>query len=165
METREIEVWNHAWNMDVTEYVRSIDGVDLHDAHVQNLKDDLYTAISDLSKSATGSRMRYDISDMSIAELDDLVEYWGEASERACEEEREREHDAMVRFEATVMNLIECGAGDRETAVRWIREGQDEFDRMYGDESIRFKFGLPWSYDLDHGDCDFFIREQAAKAA
>jgi hypothetical protein len=164
METREVKIWNHVWNMEVTEYVRSIDGADLHDGHVQTLKDELYSAVSDLSKSATGSRMRYDISDMSVAELDELVEYWGEASERACEEEREREHDAMVRFEATVMNLIACGAGDRATAIRWIREGQDEFDRMYGDERLRWSYGLPWNYDFDHGDQLFFER-QAAKAA
>lgn len=146
IEVREIKVWKESWNMDVTEYVRSIDGVDLHDAHVQNLKDDLYQFISDVSKSATGCRMRYDISEMSIAELEELCTYWGEASDRAVERERKEQEEAVARFEARVTNIIECGAGDRETALRWIRDAQDEFDRMYGDEYLEYSLGLPYGY-------------------
>lgn len=164
MEYREIKIWKESWNMEVTEYVRSIDGVDLHDAHVDMLKQDLYSYISDASKDAQGFRTRFDPTLKSVAELEADCDYWSKQVEISIAEDERRHVAAIEKFERTVANLIESGAGDRETAVRWIRDAQDEFDRMYGDECLRYNLGLPWDYDFDHGDRDFFKR-QAAKAA
>ena len=45
--------------------------------------------------------------------------------------------------------LIESGAGDRQTALRWIREAQDEHWR--DNDSMSYNFGLPYGYDFDNG--------------
>lgn len=164
METRAIKIWNHLWNMEVTEFVRSIDGVDLHDAHVDTLKQDLYTYISDASKDAFGCRVRLNVAEYSIEQLEAMCEYYSNKVGEAIDREEEEHHRAMVRFEARVLNLIACGAGNRETAVRWIREAHEADAWCDLDECIRYALGLPWNYDLDHGDQLFFER-QAAKAA
>jgi hypothetical protein len=166
MESREIKVWNPSWNMEVTEYVRSIDGVDLADAHVELLKNDLYSAISDASKDANGFRMRYDISDMTVAELEELCSYWFEQASAAAREEEAAMARAEAKFEETVANLIECGAGDRATAVRWIREANAHEDHWGQDEDyIKYSLGVSYRYDLDHGDHNYYERKAAAEAA
>ena len=164
MESREIKVWNAAWNMEVTEYVRSIDGADLHDAHVHSLKEDLYTFISDVSKSANGFRHRLDIREYSVAELEELCEYFGKESEKACAREEAEHLEAEAKFEKSVANLIESGAGDRETAIRWIRDAHRDDAYCDLDECIRYALGLSWSYDLDHGDRKFFERKYAEES-
>jgi len=161
MNSYEIKVWNEQWNMEVTEYVRVIDGVDLHDAHVELLKQGYYSYISDASKDATGRRARYDVSEMTVAELIAECDMWSDRVGESIKEDEAREAHAVEVFEATVASHIEVGAGDRETAIRWIREAHDD---DYGDESIKYNLGLPYSYDLDHGDRDFFKR-QVANAA
>lgn len=164
METREIKIWNINWNMEVTEYVRSIDGVDLHDAHVDLLKQDLYSYISDASKDANGSRRRLNVQDYTVAELEDLCDYYSEQVSIAIDEDERRHAAAEAKFEENIASLIEAGAGSRETAIRWIREAHADDAWCDLDECIRYALGLSWSYDLDHGDRDFFKR-QAAKAA
>lgn len=163
MESREIKIWKESWNMEVTEYVRSIDGSDLHDGHVAVLKDDLYTYISDASKDANGCRTRLDVSEYSIAELEELCEYYSKAVAIAIDEEERSHVLAVEEFEANIANVIECGAGDRETAIRWFRDANK--DEWYGDESLRYKLGLPWDFDFDHGDRDFFKREALRREA
>lgn len=164
METREIKIWNINWNMEVTEYVRMIDGVDLHDAHVEIVKQDLYSYISDASKDAQGFRTRFDPTQKSVAELEADCEYWSKQVEISIEEDERAHVAAIAKFNKTVANLIECGAGDRETAIRWIRDGQDEYDRAYGDDYLKYSLGLPYTYDLEHDDREYYTRK-AAEAA
>jgi len=135
---------------------------ELHNAHVDTLKDVLYSEISDASKDANGFRRRLDVSEYSVAELEELADYyWKAASEAAAEDERAYAR-AIEKFEANIASVIAAGAGDRETALRWFRDANA--DAWMGDESIRYALGLPWDYDFDHGDRDLFKR-QAALAA
>lgn len=135
---------------------------ELHNSHVELLKDVLYSEISDASKDANGFRTRLDVTEYSVKELEDLADYyWKAASEAADEDERAYVRN-IEKFESNISNVIASGAGDRETAIRWFRDANK--DSWMGDESIRYELGLPWSYDFDHGDRDFFIRA-AAKAA
>ena len=131
-----------------------------HDAHVDALKDVLYSAISDASKDANGFRTRLDVSEYSVAELEDLCDYYFKAASEAADEEAAAQDRAVAKFEANIASVIASGAGDRETAIRWFRDANA--DDMYGDESIRYHLGLPWSYDFDHGDRDFFKRKEIA---
>lgn len=135
-----------------------------HDAHVIALKEDLYSFISDVSKDAQGFRHRLDIAEYTVAQLEELCDHFIAASEREQAREEESYRVRIGEFEATIATSIECGAGDRETAVRWIREAHADDAWCDLDECIRYALGLPWDYDLDHGDRDFFKR-QAAKAA
>jgi len=164
MESKAIKVWSDKWNMEITEYVRSVSGVELHDAHVEIVKQDLYSYISDASKDAYGSRSRLDVSEWTIAELEAECDRLSVAVGETIDREEAEHVAAEAKFEKNVANLIESGAGDRATAVRWIRDAQDDFDKMYGDEHIKYSLGLSYTYDLDHGDRDYFKR-QAAKAA
>lgn len=135
-----------------------------HEAHVIALKEDLYSFISDASKDANGCRRRLDISEYTVAELEELCDFYAAAASRAAEEERAREAAAEARFEKTVASLIESGAGDRATAVRWIRDAYSESDLAYGDDYIKYSLGVSYRYDLEHGDHNYFERK-AANAA
>lgn len=135
-----------------------------HEAHVIALKEDLYSFISDASKDANGSRRRLDISEYTVAELRDLADYYSEAAAAECRRIEREERAAEARFEKTVANLIESGAGDRETAVRWIRDAYSESDLAYGDDYIKYSLGVSYSYDLDHGDRNYYERKAAAAA-
>jgi hypothetical protein len=146
----------------------SIDGIDTHDGHVIALKEDLYSFISDASKEANGCRRRLNIHEYTVAELEDLADYYAKAANDEAEREEARQEYAIEKFEAAIARIIECGAGDRETAVRWFRDAHfadDEMGRMYGDERICYDLGLPFSYDLDHADRKRYEREAAARAA
>lgn len=111
---------------------------------IAELKDDLYGYISDASKDAQGFRTRYDISDMTIEELMVEADYWEGRVIEAIEEERAREKVAIAEFEKAVANTIAIGAGDRETAIRWLK-GDDEW--YVNDESyFEYSYGLPYGY-------------------
>lgn len=111
---------------------------------IAELKDDLYGYISDASKDAQGFRTRYDISDMTIEELMVEADYWEGRVIEAIEEERAREKVAIAEFEKAVANTIAIGAGDRETAIRWLK-GDDEW--YINDESyFEYSYGLPYGY-------------------
>ena len=115
-----------------------------HEAHVLQLKSELYQFISDASKDAYGFRSRFDWTQRTVAELeaeaDDLVV----ACARAFDEQEEAYHACTVAFEAKLLDLAACGAGDRSTALRWLRDAQDEHWRDAG--SMCYLFGLRHSY-------------------
>jgi hypothetical protein len=160
IEVRYIEN-DHSFGLDA---IVSIDGVDTHDGHVIALKEDLYSFISDASKDAYGSRRRLNIHEYTVAELEELCDYYSAEAAAECERENAAQLEAEARFEKTIANLIESGAGDRETAVRWIRDAQEDHDRAYGDDYIKYSLGLSYSYDLDHGDRNYYERKAAAAA-
>jgi hypothetical protein len=133
-----------------------------HDAHVELLKQDLYSFISDASKDANGSRRRLNVQDYTVVELEELADYYSEQAQFEAERQEREYVRRIAHFEKMITSVIENGAGNRETAIRWFRDANK--DSWMGDESIRFDLGLPWDYDFDYGDRDFFKR-QAAKAA
>lgn len=146
--------------------ITSVDGVDLHEGHVIAVKEDLYSFISDASKDATGRRVRFNAYEMSIADLEAQAAYYSDAAVAEGERQEAEYVATIAKFEKSIADVVANGAGNRETAIRWMREAR-ESDMMYrGDESLRYELGLPWDYDFDHADRDFFKRqweqEQAA---
>jgi hypothetical protein len=105
---------------------------------------------SDLYKDAHGFRPRghefYDanttparkqeIWDATLRDLDQTIEW-----------EKQAEAQAIVEFEKLVDKTIEAGAGDRETALKWI--AQSEGEEFYGTGYFRYLFGLPYGYVLE----------------
>lgn len=102
---------------------------------------------SDLYKEAYGFRpcgARYAAWEaMSPAEKQGEWDYLCNAADRAIMAERANEWCAMERFESLVASTIESGAGDRETAVRWLFEAAD-----VGNDGDFFCWhhGLPYGY-------------------
>jgi hypothetical protein len=106
-------------------------------------------AFSDLHKDVYGCRPSIDnhpfysasnaerqiIWDDMVDELDHVI---------ACEERREKE--SVKFFESHINTLIDIGADDRETAIRWIVESYDEYDTI---DYICWDLGLPSSYSQE----------------
>jgi len=80
---------------------------------------DILATISDLTKSATGCRIRKNFAAMSDEDLAAEYAFWGEASDRAAREERE----LSARYETLYFARLEKMAADHHvdfaTAVRW----------------------------------------------
>ena len=111
---------------------------------IAELKDDLYGYISDASKDAQGFRTRMDISNMTIEELMVEADYWEGRVIEAIEEDSMREANAVKEFEETIAKLIDMGARDRDTAIRWMRE-EDEWTQ-HDDNYFEYTYGLPYGY-------------------
>ena len=82
---------------------------------------DLECFIYDMHKVAYGVKGRhYDFKSMS---MEGLRKEAGRIADAVAVAEAEEAHDAEVAiadFDATVGETIEAGAGDRETALRWM---------------------------------------------
>lgn len=67
-----------------------------------------------------------------------------ERLEVIMEREKEVEKLNILHFEGTIKSLIMTGAGDRVTALRWLREADDV--SMDDPEYFCFRHGLPYDY-------------------
>jgi len=104
--------------------------------------------MSDLAKEAYGTRsMCPDTANMSLAELKEAYEDLSNMAEANFKAEQAEEAEAVVQFEATVAKTIETGAGDRETAITWLRAAEgDEHDDNY----FEYCNNLPYGYINGH---------------
>ena len=111
---------------------------------IDEYKMELYGYISDASKDAMGFRTRLDIDSMTIEEVMAACDYWEQRVIEAIEEDKIREERCIKEFEKSVADIIDMGAGDRETAIRWLK-GEDEW--YINDESyFEYSYGLPYGY-------------------
>jgi len=88
---------------------------------------DYLLTYSDYHKDAYGYRPRYDYSNYTLEQLiADYEKFSKVVEENMCEEEiaQKRNIDA---FESRIASTIQLGANDRETALKWICDG-DEVD-------------------------------------
>jgi len=84
----------------------------------------LICEISDASKEAYGFRLRMDWDSMSMEELrEEASRVWQYAVAEA-ELEQEREKLDLEEFKAMLQQTIDMGAGDEETALRWLTQGE-----------------------------------------
>jgi hypothetical protein len=106
-------------------------------------RDELAQIYSDMYKDAHGFRPRIDWRNMTEAELEAACDALQPEIEKSIEEERAAQDEAAKRFEARITQTIATGAGDRETAIRWIdqAEGADG-DREY----LCYLCGLRYGY-------------------
>lgn len=99
---------------------------------------------SDFHKDAYGFRPRgVDTSTWTLEDFDREFAVFA----RVCEENRiaqeAAEMAASVRFEQRVEDLLQSGAKDRATALRWIHEAEGT---QGDDEYLCFTVGLPYGY-------------------
>lgn len=103
--------------------------------------DDTY---SDLYKEAYGFRPRGTRwATMTPAEKQVEWNRLCDAAESSAMDERNEEWRAMERFEKRVADTIRTGAGDRETAIRWIAEAEGVDGDM---DYLCFCCGIPYGY-------------------
>lgn len=103
--------------------------------------------VSDLHKDAYGFRpsqswwleWKYSSSEEKQLEWDRLIS----ALEESIKAEKQDEERAIVRFSKRIQEVIDSGAKDRETALRWIMEA-DECDGDW--EYLCYRNGLPYNF-------------------
>jgi hypothetical protein len=99
----------------------------------------LINYIYDGYKDAYGTRPRhYNFDAMSIAELEAEADRIGEAVVETIDLERAADKAAIEKFEATIITIIEVGAGDRETALRWLTSSVDDIEHWVYNQGFLF---------------------------
>ena len=94
--------------------------------------------ISDLFKDVHGIRPRgYNFHEWSDDDLEKFVDDLSQQAKDDAEYEANLAKQAELDFEVKVQDIIDLGAGDRETALRWMLQGD------MGDEELDL-FGVEW---------------------
>lgn len=98
----------------------------------------------DFYKDVNGFRPRHiDTKSWTLADFDREFQLLGQQLEVNNQAEAVAEAEAVAKFEQHVTNTICMGAGDRETALRWIMEASS----ANGDwEYLCYDLGLPYHY-------------------
>lgn len=125
----------------------------------------LQISYSEMHKDVYGCRARFhydwDLERLKAA-YDRLCETAAEEFEREVREQKE----AAVAFEEQLATLIAHGAGDRETALRWLLDSitESDMDRYYIEHDpgyVRYEFNLPGNYDWKKGEYIDYSKEVA----
>ena len=105
-------------------------------------RNDLIHSYSDFYKDAYGFRPRHicvqDLSDEQL--LNDFDTFERVCKENAKEEAIQLEADEKA-WDELIQKTISLGAGDKETALRWIVEAEEDWDA----EAIVWRHGLLFS--------------------
>ena len=98
----------------------------------------------DMYKDAYGVRPRgVDTSTWTLEQFDAEFEGLGVAIKAEDKARKEAEATATVVFEQRIQSLVDAGAKDRTTAIRWIHEAEDT---QGDDEYLCYTLGLPYQY-------------------
>ena len=99
---------------------------------------------SDFHKEAYGFRPRgVNYSEFTLEQLQADFDYFSSLCEQNAREEEARDNYRIAEFERRVESIIEMGAGDRKTALRWILDSFESPDFGYGAEFfVAFELGL-----------------------
>lgn len=86
----------------------------------------LEQAVYDTHKSAYGVKGRhYDFDNMTDEELKDEYEHLCKVANEEYEREQKFYAEQVEEFKELVQKTIDLGAGDEETALRWLTAGQE----------------------------------------
>lgn len=85
--------------------------------------DEIYSEYSDNYKSVHGIRPRWVPVFESHEEAADAFIRLGEEADAEAKRQEEEDARAIAAFETRVAEVIAIGAGDRETAIRWLFQG------------------------------------------
>jgi hypothetical protein len=101
--------------------------------------------IYDLYKEVHGHKPRYiDFDAMSDEEFNKFYDNLLVELEEERVREAEAQDKAVREFEAKVEELVSMGAGNRETALRWLKDAED--DDYMDDGYFEYSHGLPFGY-------------------
>ena len=107
------------------------------------------TMISDMYKEANGFRPKHYKEWFTQAELEAEYEYLEQEIQYAMKRERYAEKEAIKAFKKLIKETIEYGAGDRETAIRWLVQGEG-LDYTDAEDLKYFFWGHGLSYMLQN---------------
>lgn len=88
---------------------------------------DYLITYSDYHKDAYGFRPRYDYSNYTLEQLIADYEKFSKVVEENMREEEIAQKRNIDAFETRIADVIKLGANDRQTALKWICDG-DEVD-------------------------------------
>lgn len=110
-----------------------------------------FSDYSDLHKDVYGFRPRNNrFLDATPEEQEKMWDYLLEENDRVMKEDEEREIRSDKEFENGIKMVMEIGAPDRETAIRWILSNElDEYDLRYGFDYIRYNWGISYKYQKE----------------
>ena len=98
----------------------------------------------DMHKDAYGVRPRcIDTSSWTLEQFEAEFVILGQAIAEAEIERQNSEEKATVVFEQRIQSLIQLGAKDRATAMRWIHEAESTNG---DDDYLAWTLGLPYQY-------------------
>lgn len=104
--------------------------------------EELESIYSDLHKDVYGVKARWYRAE-SVEQARKDLERLQAAGEEVWAQERACQDLASQRFEQRVLDTIQSGAKDRETALRWIHQAEN----TDGDEEyLCYQVGLPYGY-------------------
>ncbi len=107
-------------------------------------------SFSDLHKDARGFRPNESLYTwLDTATDDEKQELWNILVDEMASNEKFREEcekSAVEEFELRVASVIASGAGNRETALRWIFDAEDDEYAKLDRDYFCYKYGLPYGY-------------------
>lgn len=104
--------------------------------------EELESIYCELHKDVYGVKARW-ITFSSVEEGERALASLEEQGRIIWAQEEAARKQAAVEFEARVKTVIESGAGDRATALRWIHQAEDTNG---DDEFLAYKCGLQYGY-------------------
>jgi len=106
-------------------------------------RDELLGLYSDLHKDVYGFRPRgYWSPSATEADIAAEIESLGKQLEVVMDEEAQRQAENAVRAERRIAETIAMGAGDRENAIRWLREAEMAHDN----DELCWCLGVKYGY-------------------
>jgi len=108
----------------------------------------LVTDVFEFTRSVHGYKPHWgNLNEMPDSELERELDSLGAQSEILIAEEAEAEKEDIAEFEAAVASVIEnTSAGDRDTAIRWLRVAEQDEQMEYDDNYFEHCNGLPYGY-------------------
>lgn len=107
------------------------------------LRNELASTYSDMYKDVHGFRPRVDTWHWTEQDFQDEIEWLSKELQTKMDEEEMYQKQNAADFEIRIGKTIELGAGDRETALRWIHEAEGtDGDNDY----LCFKLNIPYDY-------------------
>jgi len=111
----------------------------------QEEKNETLMWISDLYKDVHGIRPRgYNFQEWSFDELTEFVNDLSDQAEADRKYEENMAKNAEIEFNNRIQEVIDLGAGNRETALRWMLQGDqgDEELDLYAVEYFTMQRGI-----------------------
>ena len=112
---------------------------------------------SDFYKEAYGFRPRHiNYHEFTLAELQADFDRFSKVCKENARIEKEANGRAIAEFEQKVQTLINMGANDRKTALRWIVESYEAHDLYYGaDWLVSYELGIGYNEYADDLKAEF----------
>lgn len=85
---------------------------------------ELIQVYSDFHKDAYGFRPRYDYHSYTLEQLEADFDYFAQLCEEKRIAEEKAEAQAIIVFEQRIAQMMSIGANDRQTALKWLYEGE-----------------------------------------